>query len=511
MQHAFDSILTGLFGEMSSRQPSLSGSRLSVLLAVSGGIDSMCMAGLFKGSAAAMDFAVAHCNFSLRGKESDSDESLVSAWAERNGVKLHVKRFDTREFAAGKGLSIEMAARELRYGWFAGLCAEYGYDAVAVAHNANDNAETLFLNLLRGTGVRGLSGMKPLSPLPYSKAGMEPERGAGRPFLIRPLLSFTRKQIEGYVFAHKVSYRDDRTNFETEYKRNKVRNLVFPLLEQINPSFIRTVNREMEYFSQVGAIADDYYVSCPEGVFSDSGSEGGRADIAGLVALPHWEYLLFRFLDGYGFRPPVISSLADLLKSSRTVSGKVFRSENYTVVTSGTELIVSRNLSCPDMPGTEHGPFSRRRGTLPASFGDFPAGSAEVMTVHAPGDYFFNGLSFSVSLTERKSLESLAAPAGTLYFDARKMPFPFLCRKWMKGDWMVPLGMKGRKKISDLFTDLKFSVPDKSKAVMLVSPGLGTGSDSGHGHRVAAVLGVRSDNATRITDDTDNVLTVRIK
>ena len=330
MYHDFSNTIGGL-GLWNETRP--------VLLAVSGGIDSMCMADLYRRTG--LPFAVAHCNFHLRGEESDADEALVRDWASGSGVKFHKADFDTEDFARRNGVSIEMAARELRYRRFAELCRDNGYAALCVAHNANDNAETLFLNLVRGTGLKGLAGMPAEGIAPYSDGTR----------LVRPLLGFTRKQIEGYVFAHKVSYRDDRTNFETEYKRNKVRNLVFPLLEQINPSFIRTVNREMEYFSQVGAIADDYYVSCPEGVFSDSGSEGGRADIAGLVALPHWEYLLFRFLDGYGFRPPVISSLADLLKSSRTVSGKVFRSENYTVVTSGTELIVSRNLSCPDMPG----------------------------------------------------------------------------------------------------------------------------------------------------------------
>ena len=153
MQRAFDSILAALLEELASGRPELSGRRPSVLLAVSGGIDSMCMAELFRCSSVDVGFAIAHCNFSLRGEESDSDEALVEKWADGNGVKFHRVRFDTLAYASGNGLSTEMAARVLRYGWFSELCGQNCYDAVAVAHNANDNVETLFLNLLRGTGI----------------------------------------------------------------------------------------------------------------------------------------------------------------------------------------------------------------------------------------------------------------------------------------------------------------------------------------------------------------------
>ena len=502
MQRAFDSILAGLLGELVSRRPGLSLHTPSVLLAVSGGIDSMCMAELFKASGAGAVFAVAHCNFSLRGEESDSDEKLVAEWAESNNVKIYRKRFDTLGYAALHGLSTEMAARELRYGWFSSLCEENGYDAVAVAHNANDNVETLFLNLLRGTGIKGLSGMKILSVVPEPASVPE----SGRIPLLRPLLGFTRKQIEGYVFAHKVKYRDDRTNFETEYRRNKIRNLVFPVLEQINPSFVRTINREMSYFSQIGRIADSYYES------HERFLKGRRViDIGILKDDPNWEYLLYRALDGYGFSSPVIYSIVDLLKSGRTVSGKIFNAQKYSAVTAGGKLLIEDRADSEGTEGTDALSGLRRKGTLPPSFAYPFRSCGETMTVHGPGSYCFNGVRFSVEVSERDSLATLKAPSGTLYFDSGKLPFPFLCRRWEKGDWMIPLGMKGRKKVSDLFTDLKYSLKDKSQSVIIVGGDCLSESGSGQGKRVSAVLGVRADDMTKVSETTETVIIVRIR
>ena len=501
MQHAFDSILTGLFGELLSRRPGLSSRTPSVLLAVSGGIDSMCMAELFKDFGPGVDFAVAHCNFSLRGEESDSDEKLVAEWAESNHVKIYRKRFDTLGYAALHGLSTEMAARELRYGWFSSLCEENGYDAVAVAHNANDNVETLFLNLLRGTGIRGLSGMKTLSVVPEPASVPE----SGRVPLMRPLLGFTRKQIEGYVFAHKVKYRDDRTNFETEYKRNKIRNLVFPVLEQINPSFVRTINREMSYFSQIGRIADSYYETHCDFL------RDRIIDISLLKADPNWEYLLYRALDGYGFSSPVIYSIVDLLKSGRTVSGKIFNAQKYSAVTAGGKLLIEDRADSEGTVGADALSGLRRKGTLPVDFASSFRSGGETMTVHGPGFYCFNGVRFSVEVSKRDSLATLKAPSGTLYFDSGKLPFPFLCRRWEKGDWMIPLGMKGRKKVSDLFTDLKYSLKDKSRSVIIVGGDCLSEPGKGQGKRVSAVLGVRADDMTKVSETTETVIIVRIR
>ena len=210
-----------------------------LLVAVSGGIDSMCL--MEKVRLEGGPFAIAHCNFGLRGAESDGDEAFVCEQAARHGIVCHVKRFDTEAFARAQGISIEMAARRLRYHWFGQLCREHGYKAVAVAHNANDNAETLILNLLRGTGLKGITGMKAEGVIPDPDFGDIP--------LLRPLLEMTREEIEDFAREQGLSWREDSTNAQTDYKRNKIRNLVFPVFATINPSFIHTLNRDMERFA----------------------------------------------------------------------------------------------------------------------------------------------------------------------------------------------------------------------------------------------------------------------
>ena len=184
-------------------------SRNLFLLAVSGGVDSMCLADMWLRCFGAESCAIAHCNFNLRGEDSDGDEALVTGWAEDHGVRLHKVSFDTVQYATENGVSIEMAARELRYRWFGEICQEHGYQAVVVAHHADDNAETMVLNMVRGTGLKGLSGMKPVSPLPLSRHCEErsPLRHCEERSdvaILRPLLTFTRKQIEGHAFAWKV-------------------------------------------------------------------------------------------------------------------------------------------------------------------------------------------------------------------------------------------------------------------------------------------------------------------
>ena len=220
-----------------------------LLVAVSGGIDSMCL--MEKVRQDGEPFAVAHCNFKLRGSESDADEALVRSTAQALGVVCHVKSFDTAGYAAENKISIEMAARRLRYHWFGELCREYGYSGVAVAHNANDNAETLILNLLRGTGLKGLTGMKAEGFIPDPEFSDIP--------LLRPLLGMTREDIEAFAAEYGITWREDHTNAQNEYKRNKIRNLVFPVFKEINPSFVETLNDDMSKFSsEIGSEGSCY-------------------------------------------------------------------------------------------------------------------------------------------------------------------------------------------------------------------------------------------------------------
>ena len=441
------------------------------LLAVSGGMDSMCMADLFLSEFGPKAFAIAHCNFHLRGEESDGDETLVRNWADSNGVRFHRTDFDTEGHAAGNAVSIEMAARDLRYGWFAKLCGEFGYRAVVVAHNANDNAETLVLNLLRGTGLKGLHGMAEISPLTSLQGA----------FLLRPLLSFSRKQIEGYVFANKVPYRDDSTNALCEYKRNRIRNEVFPIFEKINPSFVRSLNREIGYFSEAGDIVEDWCrAQLPEVV--EITENKVRINLQAMMARRQWRYLLYYIVEPYGFNSQTLASIEALLESDRTISGKRFDSQTHTIITERVGLLV-----------------------LPKMADDLDVES--IMPVRGSGIYNFNGSRWQVEVLEWSEDMPLKQPNGTLIADADKLLFPFVCRRWRQGDWFIPLGMRGRKKVSDLYSDLKYGALEKDASVMIVdtrSEGL---AEDQH---IAGVLGVRLDDRYKVTSSTKTIIRITI-
>ena len=274
---------------------------MKVLLAVSGGIDSMYMAErapeLFPGAS----FAVCHCNFGLRGDESDGDEAFVRGWCSKKGVPIYVKRFETEKFATEGGLSIEMAARELRYGWFAELCSSEGFDCVAVAHNADDNVETFFLNLLRGTGTRGLRGM------------------GDRDFIVRPLLTIPRAEIRRWMEAHRLPWREDSTNASSAYKRNRLRAEVIPILKEMNPSLPESLRRTMEHIAQVDDVAEDYFMSV-----RDSVCTGGIISIRALLALKHPRYVLFRLVEPVALTETALDNLWETISSGRQVGGRVF-------------------------------------------------------------------------------------------------------------------------------------------------------------------------------------------
>jgi tRNA(Ile)-lysidine synthase len=419
------------------------------------------------------DFAVAHCNFSLRGQESDGDQAMVEQYAASLGVRVFVKRFDTSGYARENGISIEMAARDLRYDWFAELCREHGFDVLAVAHNANDNAETLMLNLLRGTGLNGLHGMSVFSSNVF-----------------RPLLEFTRKQIEGHILANRVPYRHDSTNFESDYKRNKIRNEVFPVFERINPSVVRTLNREIGYFAEAGSIVDEW---CREQLPSVVSGDPLFINISALLATPHWRYLLYYILSPYGFNHQLLASVESLLTSSRTKSGKRFESDTHVVMVERENLVLK--------------PLANKSDCLSCVSDD--AGHAlhndDIMVVRASGIYNFNGRRFKVEVVERTSDLQLRQPEGILMFDADVLRFPFVCRRWRQGDWLVPFGMRGRKKISDLFTDLKFDTRAKEESVIVVDT---LSSGLAEQQHVAALLGVRIDDRYKITPSTNRLVRI---
>ena len=567
------------------------------LLAVSGGMDSMCMLDLFSKVLPSGDFAVAHCNFSLRGEESDGDQALVQEYASKIGVEVFVQKFDTETYARKNGVSIEMAARELRYGWFAQLCAEQGFDVVVVAHNANDNAETLMLNMLRGTGLNGLHGMAELSDVAVNvreaEADLQSLQALGGPSsyvksvtVFRPLLEFTRKQIEGYVFAGKVPYRHDSSNFESDYKRNRIRNEIFPVFEKINPSFVRTLNREIGYFAEAGDIVEDWCRSQMPNVTSYVDSNV-RVDTTALLATKNWRYLLYHILSPYGFNQQTLASIESLLTSSRTIPGKRFESPTHILLTArgyftvlsrlsasvnekgaygmipsnqnlsvsvGREVLDRKRLDGKQMcrevsnidtlsqeedrqldaigifppPGRGRGPacWEGANGVLCLSDDvttsrtlSRPADGAtkgvngvlclsdDVTILRAPGIYNFNGSRFKVELIAWTSGMPLKQPSGTLILDADKLPLPIVCRKWRQGDWFTPLGMKGKKKVSDLFTDLKYDTLAKESSVIMVDTQTEGLAEQQH---IAGILGVRIDERYKVTKSTQNVIRLTI-
>ena len=313
---------------------------MKVLLAVSGGIDSMYMLHrapeLFPGAS----FAVAHCNFGLRGDESDGDEAFVRERCAALGIECLVRRFDTAGYAAAGGVSIEMAARELRYCWFGSLAAELGFDAVATAHNANDNAETLILNLLRGTGTKGLRGI-PSSSVP---CGAEPVR------LIRPLLGISREDIHKWMEANGFEWREDSTNAENEARRNKIRNQVFPVFREINPSFIKTLGEDMERIRQTDDIADDYYRQTAGKIVTKKGNTL-EISVLPLMELKHWRYVLWRILEDCSFSAETFAKLCSLLDryhteplGTVTLSGKTFQAPGCTLKGRRKLLVLAKRL-----------------------------------------------------------------------------------------------------------------------------------------------------------------------
>ena len=446
-----------------------------ILLAVSGGVDSMYMLArsyeLFPGS----EVAVAHCNFGLRGDESDGDEEFVRGWCAAHGVRCFVKRFPTLEHASSRHISVEMAARDLRYAWFAELLSSEGFDAVAVAHNADDNAETLLLNLLRGTGTRGLRGMGSRR-LP----GGDGRGVAGGGLVLRPLLGISRAEIEAWMKSNGVPHREDSTNASEVYKRNKIRHSVFPVFAEINPSFLKTLGADMEHIAQVDDIADEWFRENAPKV-----AEGWQAgtdqepviSIPSLMALPHWEYMLWRLLEPYGFDEPTLGDLKGVLLTGGTVSGKTFEAPEWKAVTGSEKIMLVRREN---------------------------SGSGAALTIDAPGEYSFGDCQIVVRTFEKPAGFDARQPEGTLVFDAAALPFPLKLRHWREGDWMKPLGLGGRKKLSDLFVDLKWSLPEKAKAVVLEHP---EGSEG----RVGALLCCRVDESLKVRPATHSILEIAFR
>lgn len=408
------------------------------LLTVSGGKDSTALAHLFHYHQ--LNFEIAHCNFHLRGEDSDIDEQFVRELASTMDKKLHVKQFHTLETQQGSGKSVEMVAREERYEWFETLCPEADY--IVTAHHADDNAETLLLNLARGTGLKGLTGI--------------PARN-GR--ILRPLLPFTSEEILQYLSENHIPFRTDQTNFSTQYHRNKIRHEIMPVLRDINPEITSTLchnmavlNQQYHFYlseiqrnlSEIVIKKDDkLYISCKK-----------------LLATNYAELLLYEALKEYNF---TASQVKDIIKNLRGISGKIFLSSTH-IVLKDREFLIVKNRGEEEFPHT----LCRNLAELVA-------------------------LGFEIEEFSMEQPPQFPAPKHTIYIDADKMEFPVLVRAWEEGDTFVPFGMNGKQKVSDLFNNLKINRLKKKQIPILLI-----------GDQIAWVVGIRADHRFRITTQTQH-------
>jgi tRNA(Ile)-lysidine synthase len=415
-----------------------------VLLGVSGGLDSVAMTDLFARSNYSL--AIAHCNFRLRGEESDEDERFVAQMAFKYGVPFFVKRFDTAKHARTNGISVQMAARDLRRQWMEDLCKENSYACYATAHHLDDEIETFFINLSRGTGFRGLSGYKPRE---------------GR--LIHPLLFAFRKELAAYAAERKLAFREDSSNALTDYTRNRFRHLVIPLLEELIPSFRSTMIRNIERFREGDEVIREKIDEI-----------SARLTITGddLVCIPKSmleginpkRLLLTELLKPYHFNAFTVDDIAGALTSQ---PGKMFFSPTHQLILDRKEIII--------------------RKTDPVEEGQ------EVL-IDGHTSFMSRPFEMSMKVIEKEALPELDQTRLVACLDYDLLKFPLRVRRWKKGDYFYPLGMKGRKKISDFFVDQKWTLFEKDRAWLLTSGG-----------EVAWIIGHRVDDRFKVTDGTTTI------
>jgi tRNA(Ile)-lysidine synthase len=420
-----------------------------ILLTVSGGIDSMVMAHLFH----KLNYktGIAHCNFSLRGRESDKDEEMVCQFAYKNSIPYYSTRFETKAYAKNNRLSVQMAARYLRYKWFEEIRSNNGYDSIAVAHNLNDNIETLLINLARGTGLTGMAGMKPVSNR-----------------IIRPLLFATRQDIIAYCDQNKIGFREDKSNADTKYTRNKIRHLVIPVLKEINPSIEITLNETAERFSGFNEIVSEYISRLRESI-SEEKEQFITYNISQLRTYLHNKALLFELFRPYG----ITNSLLIVLK--KVIEGKTggqIITDTHRIIKNRMEILVSDEEIADE------------------SF--YP-----IMDV--PDFCIFPGISSARRVRIKESFEIPSDP-HIACIDSEKASFPMIIRKWKAGDYFYPLGMKQKKKLSDYFIDNKYSRFEKENIFILESGG-----------KIVWIIGDRIDDRYRITSTTKKGLLLKSK
>ena len=420
-----------------------------ILLAVSGGMDSVVMAHLFK--EAGYDCIIAHCNFQLRSEDSELDEGFVRSLAHYLEIPVKVKCFDVEAEMKEHGISMQMAARDLRYAWFEELLTEQSLDFVATAHNQNDAVETFFLNLSRGSGIRGLKGISPR-----------------RERIIRPLLFASRPRIESYQKSHKIDFREDASNLETKYQRNKIRHDVLPVMEQINPGFMEAMEGNMERLGEVFEIYDQSVQQVRNELLKES---QGKIiiQIERLRALSPLRTWLYELFSPFGFTPMQCEGIEKIMDAG---PGRQSISTTH-------RLFVDRN----------------RMILVPTSTKSF-----ERFYLDDPEKHSSLPFPMDMEVMDRAELESIPTNPNVACLDLDEIQFPLIIRRWMHGDYFFPLGMDQNKKLSDFFVDEKVPVPEKERIWIMAS-----------GEKIVWIMGYRIDNRFRISSSTSRVLRLRFQ
>lgn len=433
------------------KENNLIGHNTRTLLAVSGGVDSVVMADLFY--CAGLTFGIAHANFHLRGHESDRDEQFVRSLAEKYKVEVFVNQFETSKYARKNKVSIQVAARQLRYKWFEELINEHGFDQVATAHHLDDQVETFLINLTRGTGIAGLHGI----PVKQGK-------------VIRPVLFTGRKEIEAYAVAHHLEFVEDSSNKSVKYTRNYIRHKVIPQLEKINPAFRQELTKTIDHIRDNEIIYRRAVELKRKELLHPNGDEFtiSTNQFFSLKPLATWAYEL---LSPFGFNQ---ANIKDIIRMADAIPGKEVHSATHRLIRDRDQLIIA----------------PRGKNSLETTY---LVTTNDLMNeaIHYPVNLGFEIL--------REIPSAFANPANTAFIDLAKLEFPLLIRKWERGDYFYPMGMKKRKKLSDFFTDQKFSLIDKEKQWLICS-----------GKDIVWVIGHRIDDRFKISPSTVKILKITI-
>ena len=424
-------------------QNALFGPGSNILAAVSGGMDSVLMVHFLK--AAGLKFGIAHCNFQLRGDEALRDQEFCKYLAESLQVPFHTINFDTYQHAANNKISIQMAARELRYQWFNTLSNEFSYQPIALAHHQNDAIETILLNLVRGTGIAGLHGILP-------KNGN----------LVRPLLFLKREEIAEIIDEYKLAYVEDSSNSSVKYARNKLRAEVIPKLKELNPSLEKTFENNLKHFRELEILLNSTVAKLKRSLFQHSNDETFLL-IDDVKALHPARLLLFKLLQEYGFNETTVD---DVLSVMNKHPGRIFESPGYIMVLDREKLVISKkNL------------VSQGEVTITNTSHEVNYGKFKMNILHDDSPLVIRGNPMAASI------------------DAALLQYPLKIRPWLEGDYFYPLGMTGRKKLSDYFVNQKIPLHQKEDIPILIN---------GNGE-IIWVAGYRPDERYKVSDNTKKV------